>query len=248
MVMMKHTLLLTFSMLLLNNALAQFNDSINYYVNFTSAGIVNKTNEGSSHNLNNHLRFSISKRRVSMNTSMQWLYGRQLGLSVNNDLTAAVDINLYNRNSRRLYYWGLALYETSLSLKINDRFQGGVGIGHNVVDKPHLVVILSDGVLYEKSDLYQDIEDISQDYETYRNSFRLKFRWVIKERVTLDGSDFLQHSLADKKDYIIKSNTNIAIRLVKWLSFTTSLTYNKITKTERENLLLTFGLTVEKYF
>jgi hypothetical protein len=167
---------------------------------------------------------------------------------VNNDFTAAVDFNLYNRKAKRLYYWGLGLYETSVSLKINNRFQAGLGAGYNIIDRPNAIVIVSDGILYEKSDLYQDVEGASTDYETYRNSFRLKYRWVIKNRVTLDGTGFLQHSLSDRHDYIIKSNASASIKLIKWLSFTTALTYNKISETERENLLLTFGLTVEKYF
>jgi hypothetical protein len=227
---------------------AQFNDSVNYYVNYTSTGVISKTNDGNSYILNNNLRFSMSKKRVSLNASSLWIYGRQPGLLANNDFTVAADFNLYNDKSRRLYYWGLALYESSLSLKINDRLQAGLGIGYNIIDKPNAVVILSDGILYEKSDLYQDAEIVRRDYETYRNSFRLKFRWVIKNRITFDGADFLQHSLSDRKDYIIKSNTNLSIKLVKWLSFTTSLTYNKITETQRENLLLNFGLTIEKYF
>jgi hypothetical protein len=229
-------------------ASAQFSDSVNYYLKFTSAGIVNKTNDGNSYNLNNQLRFSTSKKRVSMNTSLQWLYGRQLELLVNNDFTAAVDFNLYNRKAKRLYYWGLALYETSVSLKINNRFQGGIGAGYNIIDRANAIVVVSDGILYEKSDLYENSEGGFTDYETYRNSVRLKYRWVIKNRLTLDGTGFLQHALSDRHDYIIKSNASASIKLIEWLSFTTALTYNKISATERENLLLTFGLTVEKYF
>lgn len=229
-------------------ATAQFNDSVNYYLKFTSAGIVNKTNDGNSFNLNNQLRFSTSKKRVSMNTTLMWLYGRQLGLLVNNDFTAAVDFNLYNRKAKRLYYWGLGLYETSVSLKINNRFQGGLGAGYNIIDRPNVVVVVSDGILYEKNDLLEDPEGGAADYETYRNSFRLRYRWVIKDRVTLDGTGFLQHALSDRHDYIIKSNASASVKLIEWLSFTTTLTYNKLSATERENLLWTFGLTVEKYF
>ncbi len=71
-----------------------------------------------------------------MNTSLQWFYGRQLELLVNNDFTAAVDFNLYNRKAKRLYYWGLGLYETSVSLKISNRFQGWTWCaGYNVIDR-----------------------------------------------------------------------------------------------------------------
>jgi hypothetical protein len=241
--------ILVFAMAMSVTTQAQFNDTVNYYIKYSSTGTINKTNDGDSYVLNNNARFSIAKKRVSLNTSLFWIYGRQSDLLVNNDFTAALDGNLYNLKMRRLYYWGLALYESSFSLKIHDRLQTGAGLGYDLIDKPDLLVNVSDGVLYEKSNLYQAAEGgVSSDYETYRNSFRLKFRWVIKDRVTFEGTDFLQHSLSDRKDYIIKSNTNVSIKLIKWLSFTTSLTYNKITETQRENLLLNFGLMIEKYF
>jgi hypothetical protein len=71
---------------------------------------------------------------------------------------------------------------------------------------------------------------------------------VIREIITLDGSDFLQHSLDDGSDYIIKSNTNLSVKLLKWLSVTASVTYNKLNATRRENLLVNYGLTFERYF
>lgn len=241
--------LLIFFLLASNVCLAQFNDTVNYYVNYTSTGIVNKTNDGRSYVLNNNLRFSVSKKRVSANTTTLWVYGRQNAIQTNNDILAAMDFNIYERRQpARFYTWGLASYESSLSLKINARIQTGLGVGYNLIDKPNAVFIISDGVLFEKSDLHKTSEGLDNDYETYRNSFRIKFRWVIKDRVTIDGSDFLQHALDDRADYIIKSNTNVSIKLVRWLSFTTSLTYNKISVTKRENLLLNYGLTIEKYF
>ena len=33
-----------------------------------------------------------------------------------------------------------------------------------------------------------------------------------------------------------------------WLALTSALTYNKVARTQRENLLLTFGFTVEDWF
>jgi hypothetical protein len=66
--------------------------------------------------------------------------------------------------------------------------------------------------------------------------------------VVIDGSNFLQNSLDRKQDYIIRSTTNLSFKLQKWLSLTTSLNYNRANRTQSENLLLTYGLTVEKYF
>ncbi|HYG20114.1 MAG TPA: DUF481 domain-containing protein [Ohtaekwangia sp.] len=242
-------LLLLILFLLSRAAFAQFNDTTNYYINYTSTGVINKTNDGNSHVLNNNLRFSISKKRVSFNTTNFLIYGKQQGNLSNNDFTSAADLNVYNKGSRRkFYYWGLLQYESSFSLKLHHRLQTGVGIGYNIIDKPNVVVILSDGILYEKSNLYNDAESVRNDYETFRNSFRVKFRWVIRDIITLDGSDFLQHALDDGSDYIIKSNTNLSVKLLKWLSVTASVTYNKLNKTRRENLLVNYGLTFERYF
>lgn len=228
-------------------ALAQFNDSIHYYANYTSTGTINKTNEGSSYVLNNNAKFNVSKKNMSFNMTTGWVYGQQQNNLTNNDVMSALDANLY-KTFKHFYYWGLGLYEKSYSLKINHRLQTGVGIGYNLVDRKTAVFIVSDGILYEKSSFRENDELGRDQYETFRNSFRIKFHFIIKDRVTIDGSDFLQHSLSDKKDYIIKSNTSLSIKLQKWLSFTAALTYNKLNLTRRENLLFTYGLTFEKYF
>jgi hypothetical protein len=208
---------------------AQFNDTTNYYVNFGSTGIINKTNDRDSYLLNNHFKFSLYKKHVT-----------------NRDLTSALDFNLYER--QQFYYWGLASYERSFSLRINNRLQAGLGLGYSVVDRENALVVISDGILYEKSDLYDNAEAGRNRYETVRNSFRIKFRFLVGNTVTIDGTDFLQHALSDGHDYIIRSNTNLSVKLLRWLSFTTSVTYNKLNKTRRENLLISFGLTLEKYF
>jgi len=240
-----HILILT--ILLSSPALAQFNDTINYYANYTSTGVINKTNDGSSYVLNNNAKFSLAKKHMSFNMNTGWIYGEQLGVQTNNDVLSTVDANLY-KTFKHFYYWGLSAFEKSYSLKINRRYQGGLGVGYNLLDRKNAVFIVSDGILYEKSSLTQNDELGRRDYETFRNSFRIKFRFVFRERVTLDGFDFLQHSLSEKSDYIIKSNTNLSIKIQKWLSFTASLTYNKLNLTRSENLLFTYGLTFEKYF
>lgn len=183
-----------------------------------------------------------------MNTNNTWIFGENQDAITNNDFSSSLDFNLH-KTLKHFYYWGLASYEKSISLKIDHRYQAGLGVGYHIVDRPKAVVILSDGVLHESSALY-DTPEAGRDttYSTFRNSFRLKFRFVIHDIITLDGSDFIQHSLSDRRDYIIRSQTTLSVKLVKWLSFNTSLTYNKLSATSRENLLLTFGLSAEKYF
>ena len=225
---------------------SQFNDSITKYISYASTGVINKTNDGSSYVLNNNFRFNIKKKDVSLNTAAGWIYGEQNGNLTNNDFSSVVDFNLH-RTFPHFYYWGLATYDKSRSLKINDRVQAGIGIAYNLIEKKGVALNLSDGILFEKSDIF--LNDTTRDvYNTFRNSFRLRYRFIIKEIIIFDGTHFIQNSLSDGKDYILKSNNSLSIKLKKWMSFTAALMYNKLNRTKRENLLITYGLTVEKYF
>jgi hypothetical protein len=229
------------------HAKAQFNDTTNYFIRHSSTGVVNKTNEGSAFVFNNNLRFSVYRKSVSINTNNSWIYGEQQGSLSNNDFASSLDFDVYKAR-KNLYFWGLLSYEKSFSLKIHNRFQGGLGLGYYLLDHQNFVIQLSDGILYEASQLY-DQEDLADaDYQTYRNSFRLKFRFVFRDMITFDGVDFIQHSLADRKDYVIRLNTNLSVKLYKWISLTVASSYNKLNKTSRENFLLNYGLTLEKYF
>src|SRR5262245_19985101 len=97
---------------------AQFNDTTNYYVNCSSTGILNKTNDNRSYVLNNNFKFSIYKKHVSLNTTHNFTFGKQNEELTNRDFTSALDGNLY-KTLPHLYYWGLAVYERSVSLKIH---------------------------------------------------------------------------------------------------------------------------------
>lgn len=225
---------------------AQFNDTTHYYVGYISTGSINKTNDGSSYLLNNALKFSEKKKSVVMNFNNNWVYGKSNSSITNNDFTSSLDFDLY-KSFPHFYYWGLANYATSVSLKINNQLLAGVGAAYYLVDNKNAMFNISDGFLYDKSDLY--LYDNTRDvYHTYRNSFRILFRFVIKDLIVLDGSDFIQNSVQRKSDYIIHSTTNLSVKLKKWLSFTTSFNYNRMNRTQRENTLLNYGLTAEKYF
>lgn len=225
---------------------AQFNDSTHYLIGYTSTGVINKTNNNRSYVLNNGIRFTLNRQQASLNAASSWVYGQQQATKTNNDFSSTVDFDLY-KNIRQLYYWGIGNYDRSYSLKVNNRLQAGAGLGYSIFRDQNANLVISDGIIYERSDL-TDANSKQDVYETLRNSLRVKFRWVIKDFITLDGMHFLQNSLSINDDYIIKSNTNFSLKLRKWLNFTTSLTYNKITRTNRENLLFTFGLTAERYF
>jgi hypothetical protein len=153
-----------------------------------------------------------------------------------------IDFNLF-KSQKRLYYWGLAAYDKSYSLKIDHRYQAGAGLGWNLIRKPSFVLVLTDGPLYESGLLFDTLA-----YTTFRNSFRIKYRVVFYKIINLEGVSFLQQSLDDAEDYILKSDHTLSVKLQKYLSLTASLSYNKFNLTKKENLFSTFGLSFERSF
>jgi len=239
---MKQLLALSFLFFCVTTAFAQYNDSTFYRVNVTSTGSINKTTDGRSYLLNNGINFGIKKKDIVLTSTNTYVYGRQNNTLTNNDFSSSLFFNLY-KTLPHFYYWGLLNYNTSYSLKINNQFLGGLGAAYSIVDTKNTYINFSDGILYDKSNLLTNL-----DYDTYRNSFRLNFHFAFNDLVVLDGSNFLQSSLSDGNDYIIKSTTSVSVKLRKWISLTTSLNYNKMNITRSENLLFTYGLTLDKYF
>ena len=233
-------------MLYTGAARAQFTDSTQHYISYATTGIINQTNDVRNYVLTNLLRFSIRKHRYSLNSNTSWIYGAQKRTINNNDLSSTFDANFFNKPSK-FYYWALGSFDKSYSLKITDRLQAGAGVAYNFFDTTNAFLNISDGLLYEYADL--TLADKSRDmYNTVRNSFRLRYHFVIRNIIVLDGTNFLQNSLLDGSDYIIKATNSVSVKLRKWLSISAAATYNKLQRTSRENLLVTFGLTAEKYF
>lgn len=225
---------------------AQFNDSVFHYVNLTSTGVINKANKTSSYVFTNGLRYSINKKTMRLNSSSNWIYGEQQKNLTNNDFTSTLDFNLY-KTSSRFYYWGLANYDKSYSLKINNRLQTGIGLAYSVIDTTYAFLNFSDGILYENSNL--KVNDSTNSYNSiFRNSFRLRYKFVMNNIITFEGANFVQTSLSAFNDYIIRASNSVSVRLRKWLSVTGAANYNRNQQTKSENLLITFGLTAEKYF
>lgn len=244
--MMKKLSALIIGLFCFYTSFSQFTDTTEHYISYASTGVINRTNQSSSYVLTNALRFSIRKKSISLNNSANWIYGQQQDNLTNNDFTNTLDFNRYI--TKKFYYWGLGNFDKSYSLKINSRLQSGLGLAYSFVDTTNAFINLSDGLLYESSDINRN-DTTREIYNTFRNSFRLRFRFASKnELVVLDGVSFLQNSLSVKEDYIIRSLTNLSFRLRKWLSLTTSATFNKVNRTNRENLLITYGLRAEKYF
>jgi hypothetical protein len=225
---------------------SQFTDSIFYRVSYSSTGTINKTNDVSSYVLANGFRFNVNKKDLRINMNSGWVFGQQQQRLTNNDFTSSLDFNLY-KTLPHFYYWGLANYDKSFSLKIIRRYQAGVGAAYNVLDKRTFSLNVSDGVLYESSHLKIN-DSISNRYNVFRNSFRLRYRLIFEEVIELNGTNLLQNAINRDNDYIINSVNSLSFILRKWLSLTASATFNRVERTRRENLLITFGLSVEKYF
>jgi hypothetical protein len=68
----------------------------------------------------------MKKKKTVFNFNNSWLYGRQDSILTNNDYSATLDFNLYQKNLN-FYYWGLGNYNTSYSLKLLNQFQAGLG-------------------------------------------------------------------------------------------------------------------------
>jgi len=224
---------------------SQFSDSTHYYFNYASTGSANKTQDGNAYLLNNGLKFSVQKKSITANLGSSWIYGKQNSNLTNNDFSTTLDFNLYQTS--RFYYWGLANYNTSYSLKINNQLLTGLGLAYSIIDKPKQKLNISDGILFDRSDLLLE-GDVQEIYSTFRNSFRLWLKFTIWNLVTLESTSFIQNSLEYKDDYIIRSGNGISVKLNNWLSLNTSYNYNKISRTKRENMLLSYGLKLEKYF
>jgi hypothetical protein len=243
---MKKLLTLAIGLFFAKFTFSQFSDSVRHYVGFTSTGVFNKTNNSYSYLFSNNLKFSMRHKSISLNNATTWIYGWQQKQITNNDFSSTMDFNLYKAGPK-FYYWGLAAYDKSYSLKINNRLQAGLGAAYSFIDKENAFVNISEGVLYEASNL--NLNDTAKDvYHTLRNSLRFRHRLIFNKIVTFDGTYFWQPSFYDNKDYILKFTTTLSFKLLTWLNFTAAANYNKVNRTQRESLLMTFGISAEKYF
>lgn len=236
----------TFLLFCCFSCFSQFSDSARHFLGYTGTGIINNTEISHSYVFRNSLQAGLNRNNASASGSFTWVYGKLNKLKSNNDYEAALDVD-YRIDSSRYKVWLLGTYDKSLSLKINKRLQVGSGLSYDVYKKNNNRLNISDGILYESSDLILP-SNVNDVYHTWRNSLRLKFVIHIKEFLELSGTHFLQNSLSDKNDYNIRSQSAVAIKIFSWASFTTALNYNKINRLSRENFLLTIGVNLRKYF
>jgi hypothetical protein len=227
-------------------AYGQFNDSINHYIYIGSTGTFSKTNDLNSFVLANNVKFTVSKKRLSFHTANSWVYGEQSDVKSNNDFSGLAEFD-FLKNQKRIYYWGNGTFDKSYSLKIDYRYQLGAGIGFNIVKSDKLLLNITDGFLYETGNL-QDKDLGERDYDIWRNSARFRYRWVVQDIVILDGFVLYQPSISTRNDMIFKTATTLSIKVRKWLSLSSAFTYNEISLTNRRNLIVTYGVVMERFF
>ncbi|HET6252659.1 MAG TPA: DUF481 domain-containing protein [Puia sp.] len=227
-------------------------DTPHFHYNYTGTGSLDKTNSLRSYLVSQLLKLSLLKKSSTINFTNNWVYGKQNSAVTNNDLTSSLDIGIY-KTLKHFFYWGMANYTTSVSLLIHQQEQTGLGPGYNIIDKKKATLLISDGVIYEHGDLYDSLYGGSNGnsyqrdiYHVFRNSFHLLFRWVIKDRYTLDGSGFLQNALSNWNDYKLQLYGSGSIKLEKWLALTGTLVYDRFTRTRSRNTLVTFGATIQR--
>ncbi len=237
---------LFFSLFITADVFAQFNDSTHYRFRFLGTGSLNKTEAAHAYLLNTGVNYDISQPKIAFNSSANYIYGQQNKLLTNNDFFTSANLD-FGKGKSALYEWALANYQSSYSLKINYKVQAGGGVGFTILDSPKMQLSISDGFLYEANNLVD--ASLGQDvYSTVRNSLRVKYKFVIKDIVSFNGTNFVQPSIISINDYILNLNNTVSVKLRQWLSLTASLNYNRINRTKRENLLTTFGISIDRYF
>ncbi len=235
-----------FLCLVASAASGQFNDSVHHLVSLNASGNFNRTSDGITYLFNNSAKYSLRKKSMVLNANASYLYGQTPSALTNNDVKSTLDFNLY-KTLPHFYYWGLLNFTSSYSLKINNQFQGGLGVAYRIIDKEETMFSISDGFLLERSDVIAEA-DSNYIYGTIRNSLRLQFRTRYKDIVTFNSTGFYQPSLTIANDYIITAHATLSFKLWKWINLATSISYNRVSRTGRENLIFTYGLTIERYF
>lgn len=195
---------------------------------------------------NNKLGYSVAKNQLALNANANWVYETQNKALSKNDFNFGLDFNYYFNDFKKFYAWGLNNYETAYSLKINHQYQAGAGLAYELIDNSILFLRLSNGLLWETSDIIDAGEQVL--YETWRNSFRLQFRANYQDKVKFKYTGFWQPSLIDFEDQLLKMNAQLLIKIWKALDFKFEGQYNRVTRTKQENILLNYGFAYKIQF
>ncbi len=242
--MLKPVILFSFLLICLHG-FSQFNDSTHHRFRYLGTGSLNKTDAAKAYLLSNSVMYDESKPSHVFSANANWIYGQQNKLLTNNDFFSGFTFD-FRKAPHKIFYWATANYQTSYSLQINYKVQAGAGVGYIILDDATKSLNISDGFLYEANNLKGEPDN--DVYSTLRNSFRLKYKFVINKDLTFNGVNFFQPSMLSINDYILNLNNNLSYRVKQWLNLTAGLNYNRLNRTNKENLLLTFGVIIDRYY
>lgn len=222
-------------------------DSLRHEIHANFSGTINQTSEGSVYQLTHTLNYGYKQERMTFNARAGMIFGQSLGNLTNRDFNVGSDINVFWDDAKKWYAWGLGNGINSYSLKINHQFQVGGGLAWNAIDEKHISLNISDGLVYEQSEIISGEGELI-NYSTLRNSMRINFRYTWKEAITFRTTNYWQPSLTVANDNIITSNTELQIKLWKWVHINSKLQYNMISRTEKENIIFSYGLSLQHRF
>lgn len=216
-----------------------------------SNGSLNITPTSRNTLLNNQVHYGYKKDALEFNINTKWIYGNNREKLTNNDFTGSLDGNFYYDKGKRLNSWVLGSFISSYSLNIFNEYQMGFGVAYSFFDgqkNKHIYLNVSDGFLWEKSN-FLNKEGERDEYFTIRNSLRVQLKLIaLQKKLLFESNTYWQPALNMPKDYNLRTVNVLNIPLWKFLSIQTKLEYNYITRTQKENTLLTYGIGTQFLF
>lgn len=228
----------------------------------SASGSLNKTATDLINVYNTHIRYSYTLDKTEFNAQTKWIYGSKLAGISNNDVTITLDGNRFHDQKKHLNSWILGSFTSSYSLNIYSQLQAGVGLAYKFEllkqdrikkdekETPYQNLItlrVSNGIIYEHSNILNK-ESVQEMYYILRNSLRLQLVANMWHNVSLRGTYFWQPALNDIKDVNMIADVSLGIKLSNNIKFDTKFAYNYITRTAKENLIFTYGISTTFMF
>ncbi len=102
-------------------------DTTRYILGLVCTASLNQGNDNTSCLFNNAARFTTAHRVFTFNFAGNFLYGKSKEILTNNDVNIPANGDFRKHPNDRLFFWILANYNSSVSLKINSLIQAGGG-------------------------------------------------------------------------------------------------------------------------
>lgn len=249
---------LLFSFSTLYNIQSSAQDIKPHKIDLSATGSLNKTADDLINIYNTNLRYNYVIQNAEFNANTKWVYGsKSSGLS-NNDVNVTVDGNLYHDQKKHFNSWVLGAFTSSYSLNIYSQFQAGAGLAYKIVflEKKQesiknadtvrytdiLSLRISDGIIYEQSNVINS-EANQELYNVFRNSLRMQLVARAWNKVELRGTFFWQPNLQNITDRNILTDVSLGLKISNSIKFDTRFGYNFISRTAKENLTFTYGIS-----